>query len=85
MDDRGQAWVGSEAGNAKSVELCVFKQPHGGLSKHLEVGCVLRWGTSSSNTPAQGTPPATSPLPRPSNSTPALSRMGEPHWQSLLV
>jgi hypothetical protein len=37
MDDNGWAWVGSETGNVKAVELALQKQPHGGLCKTLKV------------------------------------------------
>lgn len=40
MDDSGLVWVGSETGNVKSVELAIQKQPHGGLSKSLQVPSV---------------------------------------------
>ena len=55
LDDDGNAWVGSEAGNVKKIELVKLKQPTGGLSKWLEVKLVLKWSPDASliSSPAQ--------------------------------
>ena len=37
------AWVGSVAGNAKRVALAQVKQPGGGRTTRLAIGCTLRW------------------------------------------
>ena len=49
LDDDGNAWVGSEAGNVKKIELVNLKQPAGGLSKWLEVRVVLKWSREAAN------------------------------------
>ena len=50
LDDDGNAWVGSEAGNMKKVELVNLKQPAGGLSKWLEVRVILKWSRDAAAT-----------------------------------
>ena len=37
MDDSGLVWLGSSSGDVMAVALAVLKQPHGGLSKRIEV------------------------------------------------
>ena len=61
LDDDGNAWVGSEAGNVKKIELVNLKQPAGGLSKWLEVRVVLKWSReAASSTPGQSSTPTDS-------------------------
>ncbi|BDA45524.1 probable serine/threonine-protein kinase CTR1 at C-terminar half [Coccomyxa sp. Obi] len=62
MDDSGLVWLGSSSGDVKAVALAVLKQPHGGLSKRIEVRTTLRWGgPGSAAASAQDTPAARSP------------------------
>ncbi len=62
MDDSGLVWLGSSSGDVKGVALAVLKQPHGGLSKRIEVRTTLRWGSSgSAAASAQDTPAARTP------------------------
>ena len=51
MDDSGWAWVGSETGNVKAVQLALQKQPHGGLCKTLEVRPVPAWHMMATTPP----------------------------------
>ncbi|KAK9845513.1 hypothetical protein WJX81_008391 [Elliptochloris bilobata] len=50
-DECGGAWVGSVAGNAKRVELAQIKQPGGGRTTRLQVGCTLRWPSGGGGLP----------------------------------
>ena len=61
LDDDGNAWVGSEAGNVKKIEQVNLKQPAGGLSKWLEVKVVLKWSREvASSTSGQSSTPTDS-------------------------
>lgn len=62
MDDSGLVWLGGSSGDVKTVALAVLKQPHGGLSKRIEVRTTLRWGSlGSAAASAQDTPAARTP------------------------
>ena len=50
-DEGSGAWVGSVAGNAKRVELAQIKQPGGGRTTRLRVGCTLRWPDGGAGLP----------------------------------
>lgn len=51
MDGCSGAWVGSVAGNAKRVALAQVKQPGGGRTTRLAVGCTLRWPDGGAGLP----------------------------------
>lgn len=63
MDDSGWVWLGGSSGDVRAVALAVQKQPHGGLSKRIEVRTTLKWGgPGNSPSSVQDTPARTPSL-----------------------
>lgn len=72
MDDSGVVWVGAASGDVSAVALAMVKQPHGGLSKRIELRTALKWGAAHGSAAAAGAAGAAGSLQdTPSTRTPS--------------